>query len=100
LENQPNADELTHSTQMLITMRKIIPIIFVAATLLVGCKSATMSTTTAATNSVAGTNAAAATPPAPVGPNTPAQTLSEDKMLGDFAGVFFVILTFAAVKRC
>ena len=85
---------------MLITMRKIIPIIFVAA-ITSGCKSPTMSTTTtAATNSVAGTNSVAATPPAPVGPNTPAQTLSEDKMLGDLDGVFFVILTFAAVKRC
>jgi len=86
---------------MLNTMRNIIPIIFVAATLIVGCKSATMSTTTsttAATNSVAGTNAAA-TPPAPV-PNTPAQTLAENRMLGDIAGVFLVLLTAAAVKRC
>jgi hypothetical protein len=87
---------------MLNTMRNIIPIIFVAATLLVGCKSATMSTTTkttAATNSVAGTNAAAAAPPAPAGPNTPAQTLAEGRMLGDLAGVFLALLTFAAVKR-
>jgi hypothetical protein len=84
-------------------MRNIIPIIFVAATLIVGCKSATMSTTTsttAGTNSVASTNAAAATPPAPVGPNTPAQTLAEDKMLGNLAGIFLVLLTVAAVKRC
>jgi uncharacterized protein YceK len=84
-------------------MRNIIPIIFVATALLVGCKSATMSTTTsatAATNSAAGTNSVAATPPAPAGPNTPAQTLAEDKMFGNLAGVFIAFLTFAAVKRC
>lgn len=82
-------------------MRNIIPIIFVAATLLVGCKSATMSTTatTTATNSVAGTNAAA-TPPAPVGPNTPAQTTAENIRFGELAGAFIVLLTVAAVKRC
>jgi hypothetical protein len=86
---------------MLTTMRKIIPVIFVAATLFVGCKSATMSTTTtAATSAATSTNGVAATPPAPVGPNTPAQTLAEDKMFGDLAGIFLVILTVAAVKRC
>jgi hypothetical protein len=83
-------------------MRKIIPIIFVAAALLVGCKSATMSTTTSttSTNAVVGTNATAATPPAPAGPNTPEQTLAENKILSNLAGVFLVILTFAAIKRC
>jgi hypothetical protein len=82
-------------------MRKIIPVIFVAATLIVGCKSATMSTTTtAATSAAAGTNSAAATPPVPVGPNTPEQTLAENKLCGDLAGIFLVILTVAAVKRC
>jgi hypothetical protein len=88
-------------TSQQLIMRKVIPIIFVAATLLVGCKSATMSTTSTAagTNAVAGT-AAAATPPAPVGPNTPEQTLAENKMFGDLAGIFLALLTFAAVKRC
>lgn len=84
-------------------MRKIIPIIFIAATLLVGCKSPTMKTTTtstATTNAVAGTNTVAATPPAPVGPNTPAETTSENLRLGELAGVFLVLLTVLAVKRC
>lgn len=92
------------------TMRKIIPIIFVAVTLIVGCKSATMSTktgtstaSTASTEPAASTtdtNAVAATPPAPAGPNTPEQTASENLRLGEFAGVFIVLLTIMAVKRC
>jgi len=88
-------------------MRKIIPIIFVAVTLIVGCKSATMSTktgtSTASTEPAASTtdtNAVAATPPAPAGPNTPEQTASENLRLGEFAGVFIVLLTIMAVKRC
>jgi hypothetical protein len=82
---------------MLIHMRNNIAIIFVAATLLVGCKSPTMTTTSSST---ASTNAAAATaPPAPPAPNTPAQTTAENATLGNLAGIFLVVLGFMAVKR-
>ena len=92
-------------------MRNIIPIIIVAATVFVGCKSPTQAnkttavgTTSAAavTNTVASTNAAVATPvpaPVPVGPNTPAETLAENNTLGNLAAVFIGILTIAAVRR-
>jgi hypothetical protein len=71
-------------------MRKFIPI-FVAAALFVGCKSATMSTTSSTTS----TNAVA---PPPV-PNTPAQTMTENHRLGEFGAAFIVILTVLAVKK-
>jgi len=78
-------------------MRKIIPLVFIVTALLVGCKSTTMSTTSSAggTNSVA-----AAAAPVPAGPNTPDQTMKENHLLGDLAGIFIVLLTVAAVKRC
>jgi uncharacterized protein YcfL len=78
---------------MFIFMRNNIAIIFVAATLLVGCKSPTLTTTTS--SSTASTNAAAATP----SPVPPAQTTSGDAKLGNLAGVFLVLLSFFAVKR-
>ena len=85
-------------------MRKIIPLVFIVTALLVGCKSTTMSTTSSAggTKSVAGgTNSvAAAAAPVPAGPNTPDQTMKENHLLGDLAGIFIVLLTVAAVKRC
>jgi hypothetical protein len=84
-------------------MRKIIPLVFIVTALLVGCKSTTMSTSSAGgTNSVAGgTNSmAAAAAPVPAGPNTPDQTMKENHLLGDLAGIFIVLLTVAAVKRC
>lgn len=45
------------------------------------------------------TNAVAATP-TPVGPNTPAQTASENITLGCLAAVFLAFLTVLALKRC
>jgi hypothetical protein len=43
---------------------------------------------------------AAAAAPVPAGPNTPDQTMKENHLLGDLAGIFIVLLTVAAVKRC
>jgi len=104
-------------------MRKIIPIIFVTSTLLVGCQSskpvtkpavagavsAAVSTnavastsTTVSTNAVAAiaaATAASASAPTPVGSNTPEQTLAENNMLGNLAGTFLAILFVAAIKR-
>jgi PBP1b-binding outer membrane lipoprotein LpoB len=87
----------------------IISIIFVAATLLVGCKSATMKTTTAiatvptTTNAAATTNAAtvtaAAAPAVSASPNTPVDTTAENVKLGEIAGIFLVVLSVLAVKR-
>jgi hypothetical protein len=79
-------------------MRNIIPVIFVAATLLVGCKTSTQASKSAA----ASASAAAATPapaPVPVGPNTPEQTLAENNKLGNLAGAFLGVLYIAALKR-
>ena len=99
-------------------MRNIIPIIFVAATLLAGCRSPARvnKTTTLGSNTVASTNAVVATPapvgpdtvasasavidpPAPVGPNTQAKALSENVMLGNLGGAFIVILAILAALR-
>jgi hypothetical protein len=103
-------------------MRNIIPIIFVASTLLVGCQSskpaskpaaAGATSAAASTNTVANTNAtvstnavaaaaataATAAAPAPVGPNTPDQTLAENNRLGNLAGIFLGVLFVAAIKR-
>jgi len=92
-------------------MRKFIPIMFVAATMLVGCRSTPPSnkTTTASTksmvnpsantNAVASTNAVAATPAPPAGPNTPADTLSENVQLGDFGAACLVGLSIVALGR-
>jgi len=104
-------------------MRNIIPIIFAAATLLAGCKSPAQTgkktnggattagakttvnvTTNSAATTIAAANAdaiAATTAPAPVtvGPNTPAQTLSENTRLGNFGAAFIVILAVAAARR-
>jgi len=94
-------------------MRNIVPAIFVAAALLVGCQTSKQAdkpatagaaggTASTSTNAVASTSAAAATPapaPAPVGPNTPEQTLAENNRLGNLAGVFLAVLFVAAIKR-
>jgi hypothetical protein len=88
-------------------MRNIIPIIFVAATVLAGCCStAPVNKTTApGTNTVASANAMVATPapavvapPVPAGPNTPAETLSENLRLGNLGAAFIVILTILAAR--
>jgi len=79
-------------------MRNIIPIIFVGATLLVGCQTSKQASKPAA----ATTNAVAATPaptPVPAGPNTPDQTLAENNRLGNLAGAFLGVLYIAALKR-
>jgi hypothetical protein len=79
-------------------MRNIIPVIFVAATLLVGCQTSKQASKPAA----AAASAAAATPapaPVPAGPNTPEQTLAENKKLGNLAGAFLGVLFVAALKR-
>jgi hypothetical protein len=85
-------------------MRNIIPIIFVAATLLAGCCSPAPAnkTTTAGTNAAVNTNTVAsssAVAATPVGPNTPAETLSENVRLGNLGATFIVILTIMAVRR-
>jgi hypothetical protein len=63
-------------------------------------KTGTSTASAESAASTTGTNAVAATPPAPVGPNAPAETASENLRLGDLAGVFLVLLTILAVKRC
>jgi hypothetical protein len=90
-------------------MRKFIPIIFVAATVLVGCHTpTTVHTTTAGstnatasfsfavgTNAPAGTNAAAAAAvnaDAAGHVNSPSETMSENVMLGDLGAAFLVLL--------
>jgi hypothetical protein len=73
-------------------MRKItIPIIIVAAIVLVGCKSASEVHTQAA--------APTAAAPAPPTPETPAQIMSEGTKYGNIGAAFMVILTVLAVKR-
>jgi len=85
-------------------MRNIIPIIIVAAAMVVGCQTSkqagktTAAGATTSTNGVAGASAAAAAP-VPAGPNTPDQTLAENKKLGNLAGAFLGILYVAALKR-
>ena len=100
-------------------MRNIIPIIFVAATVLVGCqspKSASKPTTPGtattmvitntvfSTNIVFSTNTVASSKtvvvaPITVGPNTPEETASENLKFGKFAAVFIFCLTILALAR-
>jgi hypothetical protein len=84
-------------------MRNIIPVMLLALTVLVGCQSpkTTVGGSTNAmtvTNTVVVTNTIAATPSV-VGPNTPAQTTSENLVLGNLAAIFIVFLVILALKR-
>jgi uncharacterized protein YcfL len=95
-------------------MRKItIPIIIIAAIVLVGCKSvsAVHTETTAGTNAVVSTNSTAGTnsmvstnasvsTSAPVHINTPSETMAENVMLGDIGAAFICLLPIIlALKR-
>jgi Na+/H+ antiporter NhaC len=74
-------------------MRNIIPIIFVAATVLVGCHSPSMvQTKTAAPAAPTPTVAAPAA-------TAPPNTLSESVRLGDLGAAFIIILTLLALRR-
>jgi hypothetical protein len=93
-------------------MRKFIPIIFVAASILAGCSTPSMVHTqsaggtnaavslniTVGTNAVAGTNAAVAVAATTSGTetvghvNSPAETTSENVLLGDLGAGFLVML--------
>ncbi len=79
-------------------MRNIIPVIFVAATLLVGCQTSKQANKTAAAAPITAAAAPAPTP-VPAGPNTPEQTLAENNKLGNLAGTFLGVLYIAALKR-
>jgi hypothetical protein len=74
-------------------MRKFIPMLFLAAIMLAGCKSGT----TVHTQAAAPTAAAPASP-SPPAPATPAQTLKENVRLGDFGAAFMLILAVVALK--
>jgi hypothetical protein len=80
-------------------MRNIIPIIFVAATVLVGCHSPSMVQTKTA--APAAPTPTVATPPAAAAPaaTAPPNTLSESVRLGDLGAAFIIILTLLALSR-
>jgi len=80
-------------------MHKIIPIIFVAAMVLVGCHSPSMLRTKTAAPTVATSPLAAAPTAATPVPTTPSQMMSENVRLGELGTAFIVILTVLALMR-